>query len=83
VVACRHGAQLFIETLFLILASLPISERIGKEAGRYLQKYTKSHSLELGDALIAASASLSGLSLWTLNRKHYPMPEVRLFKPNP
>jgi predicted nucleic acid-binding protein len=72
-----------IETLFLILETLPISETIGKEAGRYLQKYSKSHSLELGDALIAASASMAGLSLWTLNKKHYPMPEVRLFYPKP
>jgi predicted nucleic acid-binding protein len=72
-----------IETLSLILETLPISETIGKEAGRYLQKYSKSHRLELGDALIAASASMAGLSLWTLNRKHYPMPEVRLFYPKP
>jgi predicted nucleic acid-binding protein len=72
-----------VETLFLILETLPISETIGKEAGRYLQKYSKSHSLELGDALIAASASVAGLSLWTLNKKHYPMPEVRLFHPKP
>ncbi len=72
-----------IETLFLILETLPISETIGKEAGRYLQKYSKSHRLELGDALIAASASMAGLSLWTLNKKHYPMPEVRLFYPKP
>lgn len=70
-----------IETLFLILETLPISETIGKEAGRYLQKYSKPHRLEPGDALIAASASMAGLSLWTLNKKHYPMPEVRLFYP--
>jgi predicted nucleic acid-binding protein len=72
-----------VEALFLILETLPISETIGKEAGRYLQKYSKSHSLELGDALIAASAGVADLSLWTLNKKHYPMPEVRLFHPKP
>jgi hypothetical protein len=72
-----------IGTLFLILETLSISETIGKEAGRYLQKYSKSHSLELGDALIGASASMAGLSLWTLNKKHYPMPEVRLFDLKP
>jgi predicted nucleic acid-binding protein len=77
----REAESARIETLFLILETLQISETIGKEAGRYLQKYSKSHSLELGDALIAASASMAGLSLWTLNKKHYPMPEVRLFYP--
>ncbi|MGA2264051.1 MAG: PIN domain-containing protein [Acidobacteriota bacterium] len=77
----RKGENARVETLFLILETLPTSETIGKKAGRYLQKYSKSHSLELGDALIAASASVADLSLWTLNRKHYPMPEVRLFYP--
>jgi predicted nucleic acid-binding protein len=79
----RKTENVLVETLFLILETLPISETIGKEAGRYLQKYSKSHSLEPGDALIGASASIAGLSLWTLNKKHYPMPEVRLFHPKP
>jgi predicted nucleic acid-binding protein len=33
--------------------------------------------LELGDALIAAAATTSGVRLWTRNRKHYPMADVR------
>jgi predicted nucleic acid-binding protein len=36
----------------------------------------KSHSVELGDALIAACASSEGLKLWTLNKKHYPMKDI-------
>ena len=75
----RKAESARIETLFLILETLPISEAIGKKSGHYLQKYSKSHSLELGDALIAASACMADLSLWTINKKHYPMPEVRLF----
>ncbi len=70
-----------LEALFQILETLPISQAIGKKAGHYLQKYSKSHSVELGDALIAASASVANLSLWTINIKHYPMPEVRLYSP--
>ena len=70
-----------IEKLFLILETMPISGAIGRQAGYYLQKYSKSHGVELGDALIAASAGVSGLMLWTMNKKHYPMPEIRLFSP--
>ena len=77
----RKSASARLETLFQILETLPISETIGKKAGQYLRKYSKSRSLELGDALIAASAGMANLSLWTLNKKHYPMPEVRLFSP--
>jgi len=77
----RKSESAKLETLFQILETLPISQTIGKKAGHYLQKYLKSHSVELGDALIAASASAARLSLWTINKKHYPMPEVRLFSP--
>ncbi len=68
-----------IETLFLILETLPISEAIGKKFGHYPQKYSKSHSLEPGDALIAAAVCVADLFLWTINKNHYPMPDVRLF----
>jgi predicted nucleic acid-binding protein len=78
----RKSESARIETLFLILETLPISVAIGRKAGYFLQKYSSSHSVELGDALIAASACLARLSLWTLSRKHYPMPEIRLFSPN-
>ncbi|MBN1568355.1 MAG: type II toxin-antitoxin system VapC family toxin [Acidobacteria bacterium] len=77
----RKNESARLELLFQILETLPISETIGKKAGHYLQKYSKSHGLEVGDALIAASAGVAGLSLWTINKKHYPMPEIRLFSP--
>jgi predicted nucleic acid-binding protein len=78
----RKNESSRLETLFLILETLPISDIAGKKAGQYLQNYSKSHNLELGDALIAASVYAAGLSLWTMNKKHYPMPEVRLFSPD-
>ena len=40
----------------------------------------KSHSVELGDALIAACASSTDLKLWTLNKKHYPMKDIAFYK---
>ena len=72
-----------IEKLFLMLETIAISEDIGRQAGQYLQRFSKSHGVELGDALIAASAFVTGLPLWTLNKKHYPMREIRLFAPPP
>jgi hypothetical protein len=35
--------------------------------------------VELSDALIAACASSHGRQLWTLDKKHYPMKDVRFF----
>ena len=78
----RNTERPQIEKLFLILDTIPISGPMGKKAGEYLQSYAKSHGLELGDALIAASANTTNVPLWTLNKKHYPMKDIRLHSPD-
>lgn len=65
-----------LEALFDALICVPTDESVGRQAGEYLRLYRRSHAVELGDALIAASAVASGAWLWTRNRKHYPMPEL-------
>src|SRR4051794_27029233 len=69
-----------LEALFNALVCVPADVAIGRRAGEYLRRYRKSHSVELGDALIAASAVATGARLWTLNRKHYPMPELAFYE---
>jgi hypothetical protein len=61
------------------LVCAPIDQAVGQQAGEYLAQYARSHNLELGDALIAATASLQPARLWTRNRKHYPMPELEFY----
>jgi predicted nucleic acid-binding protein len=68
-----------LEALFEALVCAPTDAAIGRRAGDYLRQYRKSHALELGDALIAATAAVSGALLWTRNRKHYPMKELSFF----
>ena len=57
---------------------LSVDDVVGRLAGQYLQRYQRSHGVTLPDALIAATAVLRRSSLWTLNRRHYPMPELSL-----
>jgi predicted nucleic acid-binding protein len=78
----RETEKAQVNKLFLVLDTLPISAPIGRRAGEYLHKYAKSHNVELGDALIAASAQVSSLPLWTLNKKHYPMKDIRHYAPD-
>jgi len=68
-----------IAKLFAPLICVPIDALIGQRAGEYLLRYAKSHSVEIGDALIAASAVQSNAALWTRNRKHYPMPDLAFY----
>ena len=78
-----HGARskehATLEALFDAIQCIPIESKIGLRAGDYLRQYAKSHHVELGDALIAATASIHNLKLWTQNRRHYPMKDVSFF----
>jgi predicted nucleic acid-binding protein len=69
-----------LEALFGALVCAPADGPIGRRAGEFLRRYRKSHSVELGDALIAASAMASGARLWTRNRKPYPMPGLTFYE---
>ena len=52
---------------------------IGNLAGEYLRRFFKSHNLQIGDALIAATAVQNQAALWTRNSKHYPMPGLTFY----
>ena len=79
VAGSRKSEDEAIADVFLVLEALPLTTDDGRKAGEYLKSYAKSHGVELGDALIAASASTSDRQLWTLNKKHYPMKDIRFF----
>jgi predicted nucleic acid-binding protein len=73
------GEHKLLNDLFEVLFCVPIDREIGRIAGDFLRRYRNSHHLELGDAIIAATASVHGTPLWTRNRKHYPMKELKFY----
>ncbi len=62
-----------IHEFFELVRVIEINFEIGKLAGEFIQQFSRSHSVEIADALIAASSKYYELKLWTLNTKHYPM----------
>lgn len=50
---------------------LHINEEISTKASKYVKQHYLSHSLELADALIGATAVVNQLPLLTANDKHY------------
>ena len=76
----RSAEYATLEALFQALICVPADGAVGRRAGDYLRRYRKSHGIELGDALIAASAVTRDALLWTRNRKHYPMKELAFFE---
>jgi len=63
------------------MEEVPIDGEIAVIAGRYRKRYHASHGLLLPDALIAASARETGTVLVTLNKKHYPMKDIKILTP--
>jgi predicted nucleic acid-binding protein len=72
-----HGARpreyQALRALFAAMTPIPIDAEVGQRAGEYLRQYARSHHVELGDALIAATVFIHRTELWTRNRRHYPM----------
>lgn len=77
----RRGEETLTDAFLAARGEVVLDARIGRRAGEYLARYAKSHGVEIADALIAAAASTSGLQLWTLNRKHYPMSDLGFYDP--
>lgn len=62
-----------IERLFTVFPVIDVNNEIGRLAGKLVSQYRPSHSVEIPDALIAATCIISDFDLYTLNIKHYPM----------
>ena len=77
----RPGEETATEGFFEARGEVVIDAATGRRAGSYLSRYARSHGVEIADALIAAAASTAGMALWTLDRKHYPMEDLRLYNP--
>ncbi len=65
----RQSLELFLSALEVV----PLDYAIAKQGGLYRQQYKQSHGTGLDDALIAATAELTGATLVTFNRRHFPM----------
>jgi predicted nucleic acid-binding protein len=62
-----------LDRFLVALDVLPVTEEVGRLAGRYRREYGPSHGTGLADALIAATAVVNHASLVTFNHRHFSM----------
>ncbi len=66
-----------IEQLFSFFTVVDLCADTGMIAGMYANIYKKAfNAISLEDYMIAATAKYHNLSLWTYNKKHYPMKDI-------
>jgi predicted nucleic acid-binding protein len=71
----RPGEEKKTRALIDNLLVLDVTREVAERAGQY-RRTIRSHSLELDDCLIAATAFVSRSVLATGNGKHYPMRDI-------
>lgn len=76
----RPGEEALTRAFFEARGEVILDALAGRRAGEYLSRFARSHGVEIADALVAAAAATTGLRLWTLNRRHYPMEDVDFFE---
>ncbi|HLO14824.1 MAG TPA: type II toxin-antitoxin system VapC family toxin [Anaerolineales bacterium] len=77
----RPGEEELTKKLLSLFTVIDVDNTIGRKVAEYLCQFSRSHKMELGDALIAATASAMGAELATRNIKHYPMNDIRITAP--
>jgi len=78
---CRSSDRQTIDWLCQALETVPTTAEVGKLAGAYLISYMQSQHLTPNNAMIAASAVVNDIPLWTLSRPLYPIPDLKFFTP--
>lgn len=58
----------------------PITQPIVDDAGAMYRKWHSSHGVDINDAMLAATVKKTGGKIYTLNVKHYPMPDLVVLK---
>lgn len=76
----RSHERLKTEGILSSMDCLDINRDVGRLAGQYLRKFSRSHGLEVADALIAAASVIHRFALCTFNWKHYPMSEIQRYR---
>ena len=77
----RYDEEAPINKLLGFFFVLDISESVARQASLYLRQFRPSQSLDVSDALIAATAYFAGATLITRNTKRYPMDDITVVAP--
>jgi predicted nucleic acid-binding protein len=80
---CRDARAIrHLQTFLAAIAVVPLTGPVSIRALQWMEQFSVSHGLTIPDALIAATASEQGLTLYTKNLRHFHMlPGLQVIRP--
>ncbi len=74
IAGCRPSEVPELDRLFALVDWVPVDDGVAERAGELAAVFSRTHpGVEVVDYVIAATTELLGATLWTRNRKHFPM----------
>jgi hypothetical protein len=64
------------QELLLRFNTHPVTEEIVDFGATLYRQWHPSHGADVNDCILAATVMLTGGKIYTLNTKHYPMPDI-------
>lgn len=58
----------------------PVTQQVVDEAAGMYREWHSSHGVDINDAILAATVRKTGGKIYTLNARHYPMPDIVVLK---
>ena len=58
----------------------PVTQDIVDHGAEFYRRWRPSHGTDVNDAILAATVAATGGKVYTLNLKHYPMPDVAVLR---
>lgn len=72
----RPGEEELTRLFLSQFKTAAIDQKIVDNAGELYRKWHPSHGIDINDAFLAATVKNTGGQIFTLNSRHYPMPEI-------
>ena len=76
----RPSEEAPTRTLLSRFKTEAVTQTIVDHAAEFYRRWHPSHGVDVNDAILAATVARTGGKIYTLNLKHYPMPDVAAMK---
>jgi len=72
----RSSEEQSTELFMSQFRTAPVDQQTVDTAGRLYREWNPSHGIDVNDAFLAATAMQTGGKIYSLNLKHFPMPDL-------